>query len=112
MIDENGILNLTGIKKLNKNYQYNKKLKKLIIGNTLEKIDAGSFIECSNLEEFDFSNTIWEDISNECFSNCKYLKSIHLPPSIKYIGLWAFKDCTHLKSVILDGVNEIYYFAF
>jgi hypothetical protein len=68
MIDENGTLDLTGIKEINKNdYSNNKKLKKIIIGNTLEEMKNCSFYECTNLEEIDFSNTILKGISEQCF---------------------------------------------
>ena len=113
MIDENGTLNLTGIKELNRNnYSSNTKLKKLIIGNTLEKIENYSFNGCVNLEEIDFSNTILEEISYYSFSYCTSLKSIHLPESIKCIKFWAFNYCDNLESIILDGVNKINFAAF
>ena len=113
MIDENGTLDLTGIKEININdYYCNQKLKKLIIGNTLEKIQEGSFYGCSNLEEIDFSNTILKKISEQCFESCTSLKSIHLPSSIKSIEYDDFRNCDNLESVILDGVNEIGYYAF
>ena len=68
MIDENGTLNLTGMKEINKTYFYGyKNLKKLIIGNTLEKMWGDSFFDCTNLEEIDFSNTILKGISEQFF---------------------------------------------
>ena len=113
MIDEKGTLDLTGIKEINGyTYSNKKKIKKLIIGNTLEKIKICSFFGCSNIEEIDFSNTILKEISDECFQLCTSLKSINLPSSIKSIGVWAFKNCTNLESVILDGVNKIMFGAF
>ena len=113
MIDENGTLDLTGLKKINKNdYSLNKKLKKLIIGNTLEKIGHSSFYQCTNLEEIDFSNTILKGIDYQCFYLCTSLKSINLPSSIKYIDTWSFGECHNLESVILEGVNKIDYHAF
>ena len=113
MIDENGTLDLTGIKEINDNNYYgNPKLKKIIIGNTLEKIERYTFMGCSNLEEIDFSNTILKEINFRCFESCISLKSIHLPSSIKFIGTWAFAYCNNLKSVILDGVNKIGYDSF
>ena len=109
MIDENGTLDLTGIKEIkNNNYYGNREeLKKLIIGNTLEKLKESLFYGCENLEEIDFSNTILKKISFRCFCGCTSLKSIHLPSSIKFIDTWAFHSCSNLESVILDGVNKI-----
>jgi hypothetical protein len=113
MINKNGTLDLTGIKKIN-DYDYfkNKKLKKLIIGNTIEKIGEYSFFDCLNLEEIDFSNTILKEISYQSFYSCSSLKSIHLPSSIKFIRTFAFGRCDNLESVILDGVNKIGLYAF
>ena len=113
MIDENGTLDLTGIKEINGyNYRHNKKLKKLIIGNTLKVIGCNSFELCTNLEEIDFSNTILKQINYCCFYYCISLNSIHLPSSIKSIRMWAFANCTNLESVILEGVNKIRYASF
>ena len=113
MIDENGTLNLTGIKEVNEHkYFNNKELKKIIIGNTLEEIEEYSFYGCTNLEEIDFSNTTLKEINNTCFSCCKSLKSIHLPSSIKSISIYSFEKCYNLESVILDGVNDINRYVF
>ena len=113
MIDENGTLDLTGIKEINQNdYSNNKKLKKLIIGNTLEEMGEYSFCGCENLEEIDFSNTILKEISKRCFQSCLSLKSINLPSSIKSIRDWAFPFCPNLESIILEDVNEIGFEAF
>ena len=114
MIDENGTLDLTGIKEINKYnyYSNNQKLKKLIIGNTLENIGHSSFYQCTNLEEIDFSNTILKGIDYQCFYLCTSLKSINLPSSIKYIDTWSFRYCHNLESVILEGVYGIGYFSF
>ena len=113
MIDEKGTLDLTGIKEINENSYYgNKKLKKLIIGNTLEKMGNCSFQLCINLEEIDFSNTILKEISYQCFYSCTSLKSIHLPMSIKFIGTFSFKNCHNLEYVILNGINEIGFNSF
>ena len=113
MIDNQGVLNLNWIVEINHDYYSgNEQLKKIIIGNTLKKIDSYSFYGCKNLKEIDFSNTILEEIDDSCFRYCTSLKSIHLPLSIKSIKEDVFENCTNLKYVILDGVVRIGYGSF
>lgn len=46
------------------------------------------------------------------FEDCDNLKSVNVPPSVKYIGRCAFYDCTALESFSCDNVEIIYPEAF
>lgn len=46
------------------------------------------------------------------FEDCDNLKSVNVPPSVKYIGRCAFYDCTALESFSCDSVEIIYPEAF
>ncbi len=39
-----------------------------------------------------------ERLEDNCFRNCKYLKSVTIPDSVKYIGAHAFDGCVSLTS--------------
>ena len=61
MIDEFGTLDLRGVVEIKNNeyeyeyeYEYNLQIKKIIIGNTIEKIGNYAFWSCSNIEEIKF----------------------------------------------------------
>ncbi len=52
-------------------------------------------------------------IGNNAFSNCKSLKSVHLPETLYYLGIGAFRDCTALEEIeIPDGCATIDRMAF
>ena len=69
MIDEFGTLDLRGVVEI-KEDKNNLKIKKIIIGNTLEKIGKGSFYRCFNLEEIEFEE--------ECKATFHKVASKHL----------------------------------
>ena len=119
MIDDEGIIILTNTTKITDDMF--EKIKKIIIHESLEgisckKIFNFSFpilsIKLKNLEEVDFSNCTFDTIMCCIFVNCKKLKSIELPKTIKIFKSYCFAYCEQLESVILHGVEEIGYYAF
>ena len=42
-------------------------------------------------------------IADAAFSDNKYITSVGIPSSVKWIGIGAFSGCTHLESVTLNG---------
>ena len=107
-----GILDLTGKTKI-KEFYYggNKRIKKLIIGNTVESIGKSGFIDCINLQEIDFTNSIIKEIPEDCFCWCKSIKTIYFSENIKIIKEFVFL-CNSLESIFLTGVENIDKFAF
>lgn len=45
-------------------------------------------------------------ISNYSFADNTNIKTIHLPKSVSYIGLSAFKNCVSLSKIIYDGTES------
>ena len=118
MIDEEGTLLLTNettitddildkIKKIVINTSYQGKVFK----NIFENENKGT-CDLINLEEVNFSNTTSSIIHCFSFENCKKLKSIELPLTIKMLHDWCFAYCNQLESVILYGIETIHYGVF
>ena len=102
MIDEFGTLDLRGVVELN-GYEYsnNNKIKKIIIGNTIEKIGACEFQFCENVEEIEFEEGCkLKELSNGCFCKCNKIKKIELLESIEIIKECAFNAC-RIETIIL-----------
>lgn len=52
-------------------------------------------------------------IGNGCFSNCRDIKEMHIPDSIKKIGAGAFAFCKGVRELVIpDSVEEIGHHAF
>jgi hypothetical protein len=116
-IDEGGTLILTNKTKITNDIL--NKVKKIIIDESLEGILFTNIFENNkstddliNLEEVDFSNYTFDIMYNNSFHNCKKLKSIELPSTIKKLYCCCFAYCEQLESVILHGVDEIDEYTF
>ena len=117
-IDEEGTLILTNETKIPDDIF--DKIKKIVIDESLQGIWFNNIFEnyfkstkdLINLEEVDFSNYTSDIMYILSFSNCKKIKSIELPFTIKILEVSCFKHCEKLESVILHGVEEIYSWAF
>ena len=108
MIDEFGTLNLRGVVEIKDDeYSRNIKIKKIIIGNTVEKIGDSSFYNCPNVEEIEFEQGFKiKEISKYCFHSCNKIKRIELLESIEIIKNNAFNSC-RIETIILKGVKII-----
>ena len=82
-------------------------LEGILFGNIFENDSISTCCDLINLEEVDFSNYTFDKIFYFSFMNCKKIKSIELPETIKIIELYCFTNCEKLESVILHGVEEI-----
>ena len=113
MIDKEGTLILTNETKITDNII--DKVKKIVIDKSLKgTVHRDIFDNYSkntkdliNLEEVDFNNYTFHKMYNCSFVNCKKLKSIELPETIKILDWGCFLKCEQLESVILHGVEEI-----
>ena len=63
---------------------------------------GGTFSECKQLIEVDFSKTKIEVIGESMFWRCKKLQKVKLPDTIVKIERTAFRDCTNLVSLELN----------
>lgn len=76
------------------------------IPNTVNKIDAFAFYDCSKLVSVSLPNTL-SRISMNTFGNCESLQSIDIPESVTSID-YAFRNCPALKTVTFhEGLESI-----
>lgn len=59
------------------------------------------------LEQFDFPSKSDKNIGQNCFQDCKNLKSVTLPDGITKISKSLFLNCQNLKKIKLDNSVEI-----
>ena len=117
-IDEEGILILTNKTKITDDIL--DKIKKIVIDESLQGIvfnnifenDSKNTYDLINLEEVDFCNYTFDIMIDYSFRNCKKIKSIELPKTIKILNWFCFANCKKLESVILHGIEIIESFAF
>lgn len=89
-----------------------RKLKKIILPQSLGRIGYGAFKSCSALEDFILPKSITE-IEGELFQDCSSLRQISIPEGVTRIGERAFSRCTELKTVNLpNSLIYIYTQAF
>ncbi|MBE6875927.1 MAG: hypothetical protein E7496_04265 [Ruminococcus sp.] len=77
-------------------------MKKVTIPDTVNKIGAYAFCNCTNLEEVSGMENV-ENIAEGAFESCTALKSINLPDTLTNIGKEAFAFCTALTEVTVPG---------
>lgn len=82
-----------------------KKLKKVIMPNSIVEINEMAFEGCTGLTDIAISENV-KEIGWNAFFNCRKLKSVTIPNSVTEIGGCAFRDCAGLKSVTI-GSNAI-----
>lgn len=96
----------------------------IIFPNSVEKIERGVLLGCKNLRSVSFGRNIQSlgdgickgcdklfrvslgdipYIPAETFYQCKSLSVITIPESVKSIGSDAFRDCTSLSEIIVEG---------
>ena len=83
----------------------------------LKNIEDNSFAYCRKLDNVvlpDGLESIGCSIlySSKSFADCSNLKTIQFPPSLKYIGGYAFSGCSSLEKISLPGLDRIDNYAF
>lgn len=74
-------------------------LERIIIPDTVTYIGNGCFADAEQLKEIILGKNV-ETIGLSCFSNTA-IKTITLPPTLKELGIDAFKFCSDLKEIKL-----------
>ena len=86
---------------------YKDKIKKVVIGEGVNGIGAGSFKDCTALTEVVISNTVTY-IGDNTFMGCTALTNVSISQSVTSIGVMAFRDCTSLDTIVLpDSITNI-----
>lgn len=84
------------VKKINNAFSCNRKIKKVIISDSVQEIGELSFIECYELKEVVIPDSVTK-IGSCAFDDCINLEKIYIPDSVKTIGTNAFLNCKNLE---------------
>ena len=99
------------IKHLEEKY-IRKDIKKIIIPDTVIRIESDAFFKCSGLTNVTIPDSV-TNIGNWAFEGCSGLTSVTIPGSVTSIGGCAFESCSGLTSVTIpDNVMNIGKWAF
>ena len=110
-------------------FQENTQIEKVILPQTIEKIELFAFRDCSNLKEVEFNeglkvigdSAFWgcpietlnnlpeslEQIDPYAFFGCSKLKEVTIPKNVKKMTLGTFNACTSLKIVTILSQYDI-----
>ena len=89
-----------------------KNLKSIVIPNSVKSIEYCTFAHCENLTSINIPDSI-KSIASDAFFGCESLASINIPDSTKYIGDATFIYCENLTSIsIPDSIEHIGYDTF
>jgi tetratricopeptide (TPR) repeat protein len=84
-----------------------RKLKSIVISDSVTDIGVSAFTNCTSLKEITLPEGV-TTISHVMFYKCKSLKNVILPKNTTYIGEYAFYNCKSLKSITIpESVVEI-----
>jgi hypothetical protein len=73
-------------------------LKRLIVTEDVEEIEAGAFTYCESIEYVKLPKTI-KEIPDNLFEACARLIEVDIPDSVTEIGMWAFRSCINIKKI-------------
>lgn len=85
------------------------KLGEITIGSGVEKLGSYAFYNCSNLSKITIKEGIrilGDTDSGYTFWNCP-ITTLEIPSSVTRIGVWAFRECKSLTSVITSQDSEL-----
>lgn len=91
----------------NKTFKDNHNIKKVIMPDTVKKIEYAAFKNCSKLKKITLSDNLVR-IGSVAFEECTSLEKINLPAKVERIEYAAFKNCKKLGKVGMSaGVTQI-----
>ena len=93
-------------------YSENNDFVKVVIPQSVTKIQGNAFFKCENLREVVIPDGV-TSMGQQIFWGCKSLESVKLPTGISEIPLRCFQGCTSLKIIkIPDNITAIRSHAF
>lgn len=88
-------------------FNHNREIEKVIIPSTLEEIEENAFSSCSFLKTVVFEpHSKIRRIPAGCFYSCTSLQKINLPENLISINARAFCYCTHLSEIAVPNTVE------
>nr|WP_294371684.1 leucine-rich repeat protein [uncultured Ruminococcus sp.] len=85
----------------------NRKLKGIIVPDTVERINDRAFSGCISLTDVDLGKGV-TSIESYAFYNCQNLKAITIPEQVYNLGGYIFNNCLNLKTVYYKAKNISY----
>ena len=85
----------------------NRKLKGIIVPDTVERINDRAFSGCISLTDVDLGKGV-TSIESYAFYNCQNLKTITIPEQVYNLGGYIFNNCLNLKTVYYKAKNISY----
>lgn len=83
-------------------------VKRIVLPDTVEEISANCFSNCKNLESIDLGKGL-KRIGKSPFMGCKKLKEVVLPKGVKSTTKWMFRDCKSLEKIVFENRESIKY---
>ena len=87
-------------------FRRNENLEYIEIDDSVEKIGASAFSECSALTDVKLGNGI-KEVSESMFNECSKLTTISLSENLEKINAKAFYRCRNLENIILPSTLKI-----
>lgn len=102
-IEKDGTMTISGKGEMPKSmkFQYNKKIKRVVIEKGVTSVSENAFLWCENLESVSIASSV-KKLSPCCFYGTN-IKKIVIPSSVKIIGRMAFNRCDSLEEVTMPG---------
>ena len=105
---EENLTVLSGVTSIGKEaFAGNNTLKKVILPDTVRKIDFAAFEDCKELIQVVVPQGVRE-IGSSAFSGCENLKYMNIPAKCSKVGSAAFAKCDRLSDISVDESNPFY----
>ena len=77
-----------------------KKLKEIVISNTVTHIGKGAFVGCNRMKRMVLPDSVTY-LGENAFQSCDSMEEVILPDTLAYIGGMAFFQCSSLKHIVI-----------
>ena len=81
---------------------YEKDIIKVVLPDSIERIEASAFCNCQSLKEVVFGNGL-QTIGNKSFYSCSSLKTLTIPENVRSIEERAFNGCYEIEIIYYGG---------
>lgn len=106
--DESKVTIPAGIKVIGESaFAGNKKIKTVILADSVVEIGDYAFNNCTNLKTVKFSENL-KKIYKGAFRNCKNIKTIKIDKNLKLLDEFVFAGCTKLNKVTVAKGNKYF----
>ncbi len=105
---EENLTVLSGVTTIGKEaFSGNKTIRKVILPDTVRKIDFAAFEDCTELMQVVVPSGV-KEIGSSAFSGCENLRFINIPDKCSKIGSAAFAKCDRLSDIAVLETNPYY----